>query len=88
MQRRRKKKANAAAKRGPGVKLDKSLPSLPPSMEETRSIDEPEPYVETADTSRPKPDASGDLSESSPSRQAAAATGKANKPVKVKDLEY
>lgn len=42
MQRRRKKKANAAAKRpgGPGIKLDKSLPSLPPSMEETRSIDE------------------------------------------------
>ncbi|KAI2790055.1 hypothetical protein POX_d05559 [Penicillium oxalicum] len=42
MQRRRKKKAGATTKRpgAPGVKLDKSLPSLPPSMEETRSIDE------------------------------------------------
>lgn len=42
MQRRRKKKAVAQAKR-PGtanVKLDKSLPSLPPSMEDARSIDE------------------------------------------------
>lgn len=87
MQRRRKKKANAAAKRGPGVKLDKSLPSLPPSMEETRSIDEPEPYVETADTSRTRPDASADRSESSASRQAAAA-GEANRPVEVKGLEH
>lgn len=42
MQRRRKKKANAAAKR-PGGKLDKSLPSLPPSMEETHSLDETPP---------------------------------------------
>lgn len=51
MQRRRKKKATAAAKRpgGPGVKLDKSLPSLPPSFEETRSLEETpsEGYVET-----------------------------------------
>lgn len=73
MQRRRKKKASAGAKRGPGAKLDKSLPSLPPSMEETRSLDEPESYVETAGTSRPGLDGSGDHSESSPARQAAAA---------------
>lgn len=86
MQRRRKKKANAAAKRGPGVKLDKSLPSLPPSMEETRSLDEPEPYIETADTSRTRSDGPGDRSENSPSRQAAAA-GKADRSVGVKNLE-
>ncbi|KAJ5098787.1 hypothetical protein N7532_005788 [Penicillium argentinense] len=54
MQRRRKKKANAAAAKrpgGPGVKLDKSLPSLPPNMEETRSIDETpsESYAEAVD---------------------------------------
>lgn len=57
MQRRRKKKANAAAKRpgGAGAKYDKSLPSLPPSMEETHSIDETptESYAEVAVDSRP-----------------------------------
>lgn len=64
MQRRRKKKASAAGKRpgGPGVKLDKSLPSLPPSMEETRSIDEPamETYEEVTETSHGKADGHGD----------------------------
>ena len=64
MQRRRKKKASAAGKRpgGPGVKLDKSLPSLPPSMEETRSIDEPatETYEEATETSHGKADGHGD----------------------------
>lgn len=57
MQRRRKKKANAAAKKpgGPGTKYDKSLPSLPPSMEETRSIDEThtEAFAEIAVENRP-----------------------------------
>jgi hypothetical protein len=57
MQRRRKKKANAAAKKpgGPGTKYDKSLPSLPPSMEETRSIDETptEAFAEIAVDNRP-----------------------------------
>lgn len=53
MQRRRKKKAVAQAKRPgtSGIKLDKSLPSLPPSMEETRSIDETPSetgYIESA----------------------------------------
>lgn len=77
MQRRRKKKANAASKRpgGPGVKLDKSLPSLPPSLEETQSLEETpsEAYVEAAtEDSRTRPDATGELSETSPSRQAAA----------------
>lgn len=73
MQRRRKKKATAAARR-PGAKLDKSLPSLPPSMEETQSIEEApsESYMETADIQIAGPDGSADRSESSPSRQPAA----------------
>ncbi|KAJ5246782.1 hypothetical protein N7468_001765 [Penicillium chermesinum] len=58
MQRRRKKKAVAQAKRPgtSGMKLDKSLPSLPPSMEETRSIDETPSetgYVEAATEALP-----------------------------------
>lgn len=72
MQRRRKKKASAAGKRpgGPGIKLDKSLPSLPPSMEETRSIDEAasETYAEATETSHGKTDNHGD--------NATTATGK------------
>ncbi|KAJ5587614.1 uncharacterized protein N7459_003379 [Penicillium hispanicum] len=79
MQRRRKKKASAAAKRpgGPGVKLDKSLPSLPPGMEETRSMDDTpsETYAEVPpDLSHGRMDGTGDDSRpsSSPSRQAAA----------------
>ncbi|KAJ5689893.1 hypothetical protein N7462_004285 [Penicillium macrosclerotiorum] len=78
MQRRRKKKASAASKRpgGPGVKLDKSLPSLPPSMEETRSLDETpsETYVEPGDGLRSRGDGSGEIgqTETSPSQQAAA----------------
>ncbi|KAJ6091809.1 hypothetical protein N7467_003778 [Penicillium canescens] len=42
MARRRKRKAGASSKRptGPNVKLDKSLPSLPPSMEEASLMDE------------------------------------------------
>lgn len=79
MQRRRKKKASAAGKRpgGPGVKLDKSLPSLPPSMEERQSLDEVsgEAYAEVAGTSRPGADATAGRSERSLSRQ--EATGKA-----------
>lgn len=81
MQRRRKKKASAAGKRpgGPGVKLDKSLPSLPPSMAETRSIDEAasETYAEAQEPSHGRSDGHGDHSrtESSPTRQPAA-TGK------------
>ncbi|KAJ5218564.1 uncharacterized protein N7498_000663 [Penicillium cinerascens] len=73
MQRRRKKKATAAARR-PGAKLDKSLPSLPPSMEETMSIEESpsEAYTEAADIQIAGPDGSADRSESSPSRQPAA----------------
>ncbi|KAJ5742837.1 hypothetical protein N7533_009939 [Penicillium manginii] len=40
---------------GPGTKYDKSLPSLPPSMEETRSIDETptEAFAEIAVDNRP-----------------------------------
>ncbi|KAJ5378876.1 hypothetical protein N7509_011995 [Penicillium cosmopolitanum] len=40
---------------GPGTKYDKSLPSLPPSMEETRSIDEThtEAFAEIAVENRP-----------------------------------
>ncbi|KAJ5160301.1 uncharacterized protein N7482_007305 [Penicillium canariense] len=74
MQRRRKKKASAAGKRpgGPGVKLDKSLPSLPPSMEETRSIEETpsETYVEAAEASHGRTDSHGDSArtETSPTR--------------------
>ena len=81
MQRRRKKKASAAGKRpgGPGVKLDKSLPSLPPSMEETRSIDEAasETHVEPTESSHGRTDGRGDNAriESSPTGQPAA-TGK------------
>ncbi|OKP12680.1 Beta-chimaerin [Penicillium subrubescens] len=78
MQRRRKKKASAVGKRpgGPGIKLDKSLPSLPPSMEETRSIDEAasETYAEVPEPSHGRSDGHGDHSrtESSPTRQPAA----------------
>jgi hypothetical protein len=74
MQRRRKKKATAAARK-PGAKLDKSLPSLPPSMEETQSIDESpsEVYAEAADIQIAGPDASTGR-ESSPPRE--TATGK------------
>ncbi|KAJ5140157.1 hypothetical protein N7448_003565 [Penicillium atrosanguineum] len=71
MQRRRKKKATAAARK-PGAKLDKSLPSLPPSMEETQSIDESpsEVYVEAADIQIAGPDSSADR-ESFPTRESA-----------------
>lgn len=79
MQRRRKKKASAAGKRpgGPGVKYDKSLPSLPPSMEERQSLDEVagEAYAEVAGTARPGAAGTGVRSESSPSRP--EVTGKA-----------
>ncbi|KAJ5740608.1 hypothetical protein N7493_000480 [Penicillium malachiteum] len=53
MQRRRKKKATAAASKrppGPGVKLDKSLPSLPPNFEERQQMMEEDPseaYLES-----------------------------------------
>ncbi|KAJ5122430.1 hypothetical protein N7526_009367 [Penicillium atrosanguineum] len=71
MQRRRKKKATAAARK-PGAKLDKSLPSLPPSMEETQSIDESpsEVYVEAADIQIAGPDSSADRA-SFPTRESA-----------------
>lgn len=78
MQRRRKKKATAAAKRpgGPGVKLDKSLPSLPPNFEETRSLEETpsEGYAEAIpEIPTSKTDlADGGQSESSPSRPTTA----------------
>lgn len=78
MQRRRKKKASAAGKRpgGPGVKLDKSLPSLPPSMEETRSIDEAasEIYAEPTEPLYGRTDGHGDnaRTESPPTDQPAA----------------
>ena len=82
MQRRRKKKASAVGKRpgAPGVKLDKSLPSLPPSLEETRLLDESpsETYPEaTPDSSNNRMEPAGEDSRpsSSPSRQATM-TGK------------
>lgn len=83
MQRRRKKKASSSRRAHPGAKLDKSLPSLPPSMEEARAMEEELPseaFAETAtDLSRSKLDGSADArrSESSPSRQTPAAPGKA-----------
>ncbi|KAJ5802663.1 uncharacterized protein N7503_005113 [Penicillium pulvis] len=76
MQRRRKKKATAANKRpgGPGVKLDKSLPSLPPNFEDTRSLEETpsEGYVEAAADMMPGKDADGAQSEASLSRPTTA----------------
>jgi len=72
MQRRRKKKATAAARK-PGAKLDKSLPSLPPSMQEALSIEEPmEVYAEAADIPIAGPDGSADRLGSSHSRQPTA----------------
>ncbi|KAJ5091801.1 hypothetical protein NUU61_006671 [Penicillium alfredii] len=81
MQRRRKKHRGAPSKRSgpPGVKLDKSLPSLPPNFEQPRSADQTpsESYAETTtDTARSRfadMHGVGDMgrSESSPSRQAA-----------------
>ncbi|KAJ5939702.1 hypothetical protein N7466_002836 [Penicillium verhagenii] len=74
MQRRRKKKATAASKKpgGPGVKLDKSLPSLPPTFD-TRSLDETpsEGYVEAAAEVMPGRDFDGQ-SEASLSRPTTA----------------
>ncbi|KAJ5152095.1 hypothetical protein N7492_010390 [Penicillium capsulatum] len=83
MQRRRKKKANASSRRAPppGAKLDKSLPSLPPSMEEAQSMEGETPneaYAEPAtEISRAKLDGAGEAHrpESSHSRQAPG-TGK------------
>ncbi|KAJ5637462.1 hypothetical protein N7490_007341 [Penicillium lividum] len=76
MQRRRKKKATAASKRpgGPGFKLDKSLPSLPPSFEDTRSLEETpsEGYVEAAAEAMTGKDADGGQSEASLSRPTTA----------------
>lgn len=76
MQRRRKKKATAANKRpgGPGVKLDKSLPSLPPNFEDTRSLEETpsEGYVEAGADMMPGKDADGAQSEASLSRPTTA----------------
>lgn len=64
MQRRRKKKASAAASKrppgpaGPGVKLDKSLPSLPPKFDEPRPLDETpsEAYGEVTADNTPRTD--------------------------------
>lgn len=77
MQRRRKKKANASNRRAPppGARIDKSLPSLPPSMQEAQAMEDDIPneaHTEPVrDPSHSRLDEAGDgqRSEGSPPHQ-------------------
>lgn len=78
MARRRKRKAGGSSGKrpaGPNVKLDKSLPSLPPHLVEEAQLMEEEPseYTGTPDPGRTAetPDLSDERPESSPTNQLA-----------------
>ncbi|KAJ5185448.1 Rho GTPase activation protein [Penicillium cf. griseofulvum] len=77
MARRRKRKAGGSSGKkpaGPNVKLDKSLPSLPPHLQEAQLMDEePSEYTGTPDPSKmaETPDLNDERPESSTSNQQA-----------------
>lgn len=84
MQRRRKKKASAAASKrppgptGPNMKLDKSLPSLPPKFDEPRPLDETpsEAYAEGPSDVAPVRTDPGDARPGSSASRPSTAQGK------------